>query len=62
MNVSSVAYNPWNDIRKRQDVAALNLKFPWEKVPSKIAIKNLIYFHIICEVYIYVSLISRKFC
>ncbi|XP_043514944.1 iduronate 2-sulfatase isoform X2 [Frieseomelitta varia] len=32
-NVSSIAYNPWNDLRKREDVAALNLKFPWEKIP-----------------------------
>lgn len=33
-NVSSIAYNPWNDLRKREDIAALNLKFPWEKIPS----------------------------
>ncbi|KAF7997859.1 hypothetical protein HCN44_009257 [Aphidius gifuensis] len=32
-NVSSVAYNPWTDIRERQDVEGLNLKFPWQKIP-----------------------------
>ncbi|XP_033186851.1 iduronate 2-sulfatase isoform X2 [Bombus vancouverensis nearcticus] len=36
-NVSSIAYNPWNDLRKREDVAALNLKFPWEKIPKSFA-------------------------
>ncbi|CAD1479234.1 unnamed protein product [Heterotrigona itama] len=37
-NVSSIAYNPWNDLRKRKDVAALNLKFPWEKIPESFAL------------------------
>ncbi|XP_043514943.1 iduronate 2-sulfatase isoform X1 [Frieseomelitta varia] len=37
-NVSSIAYNPWNDLRKREDVAALNLKFPWEKIPKSFAL------------------------
>ncbi|XP_012149600.2 iduronate 2-sulfatase isoform X1 [Megachile rotundata] len=36
-NVSSVAYNPWNDLRKRRDVETLNLKFPWEKIPKSFA-------------------------
>ncbi|XP_050592811.1 iduronate 2-sulfatase isoform X3 [Bombus affinis] len=36
-NVSSIAYNPWNDLRKREDIAALNLKFPWEKIPKSFA-------------------------
>ncbi|XP_023289898.1 uncharacterized protein LOC105699485 [Orussus abietinus] len=36
-NVSSVAYNPWTDLRKREDVKALLLKFPWEKIPVKFA-------------------------
>lgn len=36
-NVSSIAYNPWNDLRKRKDVAALNLKFPWKKIPKSFA-------------------------
>ena len=34
-NVSDVAYNPWTDLRRREDVEALHLKFPWEKIPSK---------------------------
>ncbi|KAG7210244.1 hypothetical protein KM043_011792 [Ampulex compressa] len=32
-NVSRVAYNPWTDLREREDIAALKLKFPWEKIP-----------------------------
>ncbi|XP_029037438.2 iduronate 2-sulfatase isoform X2 [Osmia bicornis bicornis] len=36
-NVSSIAYNPWNDLRRRNDVEALNLKFPWEKIPKSFA-------------------------
>ncbi|XP_057339750.1 iduronate 2-sulfatase isoform X1 [Microplitis mediator] len=38
-NVSSVAYNPWIDLRKRDDVEDLNLKFPWEKIPKEFAVK-----------------------
>nr|XP_033336454.1 iduronate 2-sulfatase isoform X2 [Megalopta genalis] len=33
-NVSSVAYNPWIDLRKRKDIETLNLHFPWEKIPN----------------------------
>ncbi|XP_011298060.1 iduronate 2-sulfatase [Fopius arisanus] len=33
-NVSSVAYNPWTDLREREDVRKLNLTFPWEKIPE----------------------------
>ncbi|XP_017760628.1 PREDICTED: iduronate 2-sulfatase, partial [Eufriesea mexicana] len=36
-NVNSIAYNPWNDLRKRKDITALNLKFPWEKIPKNFA-------------------------
>ncbi|XP_036148472.1 iduronate 2-sulfatase isoform X5 [Monomorium pharaonis] len=36
-NVNDVAYNPWTDLRWRQDVAKLKLKFPWEKIPEKFA-------------------------
>ncbi|KOC67246.1 Iduronate 2-sulfatase [Habropoda laboriosa] len=36
-NVSSIAYNPWNDLRRREDVASLNLEFPWEKIPKNFA-------------------------
>ncbi|XP_054008489.1 iduronate 2-sulfatase isoform X1 [Hylaeus anthracinus] len=32
-DISSIAYNPWIDLRKRKDIEALNLKFPWEKIP-----------------------------
>ncbi|XP_066589789.1 iduronate 2-sulfatase isoform X2 [Prorops nasuta] len=33
-NVSSVAYNPWIDLRKREDVIDLHLQFPWQKIPD----------------------------
>ncbi|XP_051504997.1 iduronate 2-sulfatase-like isoform X2 [Myxocyprinus asiaticus] len=29
-----VAYNPWTDIRKREDVKALNLSFPYGPIPK----------------------------
>uniref|UniRef100_A0A8C1M0L2 Iduronate 2-sulfatase n=1 Tax=Cyprinus carpio TaxID=7962 RepID=A0A8C1M0L2_CYPCA len=29
-----VAYNPWTDIRKREDVQALNLSFPYGPIPK----------------------------
>ncbi|XP_063169495.1 iduronate 2-sulfatase [Candoia aspera] len=30
----SVAYNPWMDLRQREDVAALNLSFPYGPIPE----------------------------
>lgn len=30
----SVAYNPWTDIRKREDVQALNISFPYGPIPK----------------------------
>ncbi|XP_076641696.1 iduronate 2-sulfatase isoform X2 [Halictus rubicundus] len=33
-NVSSIAYNPWIDLRKRKDIESLNLNFPWERIPN----------------------------
>lgn len=30
----NVAYNPWTDIRKREDVQALNLSFPYGPIPK----------------------------
>ena len=30
----SVAYNPWTDIREREDVKALNISFPYGPVPK----------------------------
>lgn len=34
LNVSSVAYNPWTDLRRRSDVERLELECPWGKIPS----------------------------
>ncbi|XP_043913525.1 iduronate 2-sulfatase [Protopterus annectens] len=31
----SVAYNPWTDIRKREDVQALNISFPYGPIPKE---------------------------
>ncbi|XP_076293259.1 iduronate 2-sulfatase isoform X2 [Lasioglossum baleicum] len=33
-NVSSIAYNPWIDLRKRKDIESLKLNFPWERIPK----------------------------
>ncbi|XP_015110723.1 iduronate 2-sulfatase [Diachasma alloeum] len=40
-NISSVAYNPWIDLRKREDVKRLNLTFPWERIPENFGKKIL---------------------
>ena len=31
-NMPSVAWNPWLDLRKRDDIHALNLSFPFDKI------------------------------
>lgn len=33
-----VAWNPWTDLRLREDVAALNLTFPYQPIPGKLKI------------------------
>lgn len=33
-NLPSVAWNPWTDIREREDVQALNVDFPYGPVPQ----------------------------
>ncbi|XP_077343495.1 iduronate 2-sulfatase isoform X1 [Lithobates pipiens] len=33
-NLPPVAYNPWTDIRKREDVQALNISFPYGPIPE----------------------------
>lgn len=30
-----VAWNPWTDLREREDVAALNVSFPFGPMPGK---------------------------
>ncbi|XP_075212535.1 iduronate 2-sulfatase isoform X2 [Lycorma delicatula] len=30
----TVAWNPWTDLREREDIANLNLKFPYERIPD----------------------------
>ncbi|KAK0163107.1 hypothetical protein PV327_006815 [Microctonus hyperodae] len=38
-NINNIAYNPWIDLRKRDDIKLLNLNFPWEKIPMNYAKK-----------------------
>uniref|UniRef100_A0A6A7FN98 Iduronate 2-sulfatase-like n=1 Tax=Hirondellea gigas TaxID=1518452 RepID=A0A6A7FN98_9CRUS len=33
----SVAYNPWNDLRRRDDITRLNLSFPYQPIPDDYA-------------------------
>lgn len=30
----SVAWNPWTDVRKRDDIASLNISFPFGPIPD----------------------------
>lgn len=30
----TVAYNPWTDVRKREDVQKLNISFPYGSIPK----------------------------
>lgn len=39
LNLPSVAYEPWTDLRWRDDIAALNLSFPYGPMPSLYARK-----------------------
>lgn len=34
----TVAWNPWTDLREREDVAALNVSFPFGPMPGEILI------------------------
>lgn len=36
-----VAYNPWTDIRKREDVQALNVSFPYGPIPKDFQVPHL---------------------
>lgn len=36
-----VAYNPWTDIRKREDVRALNVSFPYGPIPKDFQVPHL---------------------
>lgn len=39
LNMPTVAYEPWTDIRWREDVAALNLSFPYGPIPESFALE-----------------------
>lgn len=32
-NLPSVAWNPWNDVRRRDDIANLKLNYPYAQMP-----------------------------
>ncbi len=34
-----IAWNPWTDVRKRDDVAALNVSFPYGPLPKQYQVK-----------------------
>jgi hypothetical protein len=56
-----VAWNPWTDLREREDVAALNVSFPFGPMPGEVltfsikrkksvrVMKNMIVTHINCH-------------
>ena len=37
VGLPTVAWNPWNDIRRREDVRALNISFPYGPIPDEYA-------------------------
>lgn len=36
-----VAYNPWADVRKREDVQRLNVSFPYGPIPKDFQVRSL---------------------
>lgn len=36
----SVAWNPWTDIREREDIMAMNLSFPYASMPHTYQVYN----------------------
>lgn len=35
-----VAYNPWTDVRKREDVQRLNVSFPYGPIPKDFQVRG----------------------
>ncbi len=50
----NVAYNPWTDIRKREDVQALNLSFPYGPIPKEFQVPENTMFMLIDFVLVYI--------
>lgn len=46
-NLPPVAYNPWTDIRKREDVQALNISFPYGPIPEhfQVCLRQMLHCH-----------------
>lgn len=38
-----VAYNPWTDVRKRDDVQQLNISFPYGPIPKDFQVSSILY-------------------
>lgn len=36
-----VAYNPWTDVRKRDDVQKLNISFPYGPIPKDFQVRSV---------------------
>lgn len=34
-NLPTVAWNPWTDVRRRDDISRLNISFPFGQMPGK---------------------------
>lgn len=47
----TVAWNPWIDIRQRDDIAALNISFPFGRMPDDVT-KKIIQSYDSCVTYI----------
>lgn len=52
-----VAYNPWMDIRQREDVEALNLSVPYDSIPVDFQVPRA-YFGEVLDTYGTISLFS----
>ena len=39
-NMPDVAWNPWTDVRERDDIKALNISFPFGHMPSSFQVKS----------------------
>lgn len=41
ISLPPVAYNPWTDVRKRDDVQKLNISFPYGPIPDDFQVWTL---------------------
>lgn len=60
LGLPPVAYNPWMDIRQREDVEALNLSVPYGSIPVDFQVPR-IYFGEVLDTYGMMSLLRRYY-